>query len=72
MMVARQLHKMSKVPRTFGAETKLCTPSVGMVQLGWPNVEASVDADADAAASRSMQSSISVIVASMLVLSSRS
>ena len=70
MMVARQLHKMSKVPRTFGAETKLCTPSVGMVQLGWPNVEASVDVGA--AASRSMQSSISAIVASMLVLSSRS
>ena len=65
MIVARQLHKMSKVPRTLGAETKLCRPSVGMVQLGLTNVDAFVDA----AASRSMQSSISVIVASILALS---
>ena len=46
MIVARQLHKMSRLPRTLGAETKLCRPSVGMVQLGLTNVEAFTDAAA--------------------------
>jgi hypothetical protein len=68
IMVAKQLHKLSKVPRTLGVETEPCRPSAGIVQLGLTNVEASVDA----AASRSMQNSMSVIVASMLVLSDRS
>ena len=58
-MVARQLHRMSKVPRILGAETKLCRDSVGMVQFGLANVEASVDA----AASRNMESNTFRIMA---------
>lgn len=57
MMVARQLHRMSKVPRMFGAETKLCRPSAGMVQLGLANVVAS----AGMIANRIMDSNIFVL-----------
>ena len=59
MIVARQLQKMSKVPRTLGAETKLCRPSAGMVQLGLTSVEASTGT----IASSSMESDICTITA---------
>lgn len=59
MIVARQLQKMSKVPRTFGAETKLCRPSAGMVQLVLINVEASTGT----IASSTMKSDICTIMA---------